>query len=312
MSDPQHLTISPTVRQVIPKDQRPELIMLNKPHLLDKSKIAYESDLNVIAGLFGLSIEQFPWERLRYQHIEAILNKLDQSPRTTERKLTTLRNVARESRKLGYMTLEEWTSIEEIKGPSGDRPLAGRVLNIAEIDKLLKVCVRDGSPLAIRDGCIIALMYLAGLRRFEISNMLFEDLGEDEILVRGKGDNHETVPILDGAKDWLKAYLNVRGLAPGSLFYRNVPKTSDLTPEAIYGKVVERMVYKRAAQAGVTNVHTHDFRRSLCTHLLEMGIDIFTTAKISRHKNLDVLRRYDRRSDEEKRKALRKVHVFTP
>ncbi len=300
-----------TVRNT-PIDRRPELVMLNKPHLLQNSKLAYESDLRVIADLFGLSVEQFPWERLKYQHIEAILNKLSQSPRTTERKLTTLRNVAREARKLGYMTLEEWTSIEEIKGPSGDRPLAGRVLAIAEIDKLLKVCVKDGSALAIRDGCIIALMYLCGLRRVEITNLLLKDLGEDEILVRGKVDNHETVPILDGAKDWLKAYLSVRGLETGPLFYRNRPRTSDLIPESIYPKVVERMVYKRAAQAGVKDVHTHDFRRSLCTHLLELSIDIFTVAKISRHKNLDVLRRYDRRSDEEKRKALRKIHVGSP
>jgi integrase len=268
--------------------------------------------MNVIAGLFGLTVDAFPWELLRYQHIEAILNKLDQSPRTIERKLSTLRNIARESRKLGYMTLEEFASIEDIKAPGGDRPLAGRVLNIAEIDKLLKVCVKDGSPLAIRDGCIIALMYLCGLRRFEIAGIQLQDLGEDELLVRGKGDNQETVPILDGAKDWLKAYLRVRGLEPGPLFYRNRPRTSDLIPESIYPKVVERMVYKRAAQAGVKDVHTHDFRRSLCTHLLELSIDIFTVAKISRHKNLDVLRRYDRRTDEEKRKALRKIHVVSP
>ncbi len=77
-----------------------------------------------------------------------------------------------------------------------------------------------------------------------------------------------------------------------------------MTPKAVY-----KMVAKRSSQAGITNLSPHDFRRTFVSDLLAAGEDISIVSKMAGHANVQTTARYDRRPEEAKRKAARKLHL---
>ena len=77
-----------------------------------------------------------------------------------------------------------------------------------------------------------------------------------------------------------------------------------LTTQAVYD-----VVRKRARQAGLSEgVSPHDFRRTLLTHLLERGRDVFTVQAIAGHADPSTTQRYDRRGEAHIREASGEVH----
>ena len=66
---------------------------------------------------------------------------------------------------------------------------------------------RDG--VALRDNAILELLYAAGVRVSELTDLRVEDLSLDEqrVLVRGKGDKERVVPIGTSAVHALAAYV---------------------------------------------------------------------------------------------------------
>ena len=52
----------------------------------------------------------------------------------------------------------------------------------------------------------------------------------------------------------------------------------------------------------------HDFRRTLLTHLLQRGRDVFTVQAIAGHADPSTTKRYDRRGEEHVREAAQELH----
>ena len=77
-----------------------------------------------------------------------------------------------------------------------------------------------------------------------------------------------------------------------------------MTPQAIYN-----MLAKRAQEAGIKNFSPHDIRRTFIAHLLDAGADIGTVSKMAGHANIQTTARYDRRSEDAKRKTADLLHV---
>ena len=68
------------------------------------------------------------------------------------------------------------------------------------------------------------------------------------------------------------------------------------------------VVRKRARAAGLeAAVSPHDFRRTLLTHLLQRGRDVFTVQAIAGRADPSTTQRYDRRGDEHVREAAHEV-----
>ena len=65
----------------------------------------------------------------------------------------------------------------------------------------------------------------------------------------------------------------------------------------------------RAELAGVQHIAPHDFRRSCVSDLLEAGADLLAVSDLAGHVHTDTTRRYDRRGDAAKRKAVDRIFV---
>lgn len=198
---------------------------------------------------------------------------------------------------------------------AGEPLPAGRAITPGELTALMSACVNDPSPKGARDGAILALLYVCGLRRGELVSLDLADydLAQGEIRIQaGKGRKGRTIPLVDeGGLSALEAWLAVRGPDPGPLFIP-IRRGGHLQPGRLSRQGVYKLVLERAGQAGVNHLTPHDFRRTFIGDLLDAGADIATVARLAGHANIETTRRYDRRPEAAKRKAVAQLHVPYP
>src|SRR5262249_29687894 len=97
----------------------------------------------------------------------------------------------------------------ELLIPRVPRRLPGRVLTIAEVDRVLSQ--RDlGSRQGVRDRAILEVLYSTGVRRMELARIELADVipQENTLFVRaGKGGRGRVVPLGRRAAVWVERYL---------------------------------------------------------------------------------------------------------
>lgn len=127
--------------------------------------------------------------------------------------------------------------------------------------------------------------------------------------MRGKRNKTRIVPIEDsGARDALSDWLYLRGDQPGPLFLR-IRKGHRILPEGLTDQGIYTILNKRGAQAGTAPFTPHDLRRTFAGDLLDAGADIATVQKLMGHASANTTSGYDRRGEQAKRSAVKKLHV---
>ena len=264
------------------------------------------------AEVNNYSIFIFPWWELDYQHTQAIRSKLidsEYTPSSINRLLSALRGVLKECWRLGFMDVEAYNRAADLENVKDVKLPAGRYIPKTDIQKMLSVCYADTNrALGVRDAALIALLYLVGPRREEISKLTLQDYDPNEgtLLLKGKGRKERQVYVVGDCREKLDDWLNIRGVEDGRLFY-HVEKNSNLNHEGITGNAIWGVVAKRAAQSGLGKTTPHDFRRSAVSNLLDAGVDPITVAAITGHASIEMVKRYDRRKEQPKIDALKKM-----
>jgi integrase len=296
--------------------------------------------MNVIAVLLGDSATRDAdgrdvtylgcnWAALRYAHTAALRARLVEryEPATANVKLAALRGVLAEAWRLGLMTAEDYHRATDLKSVTAAPLLRGRALDGEEIATLLAACAQDETAFGVRDAAIIAVMYSTTLRRSEVAALQLRDYNVRERslkVVKGKGRKDRLVYLADGAFEALEAWLELRGRTSGPLFCRikergrkgkdgQVQKEyvvkieHGLSDQAIYN-----LLAKRRELAAVEHFTPHDIRRTSISDLLDAEVDVVTVANISGHASTDMVKRYDRRGEKAKRKAVQRLRVPYP
>jgi len=220
------------------------------------------------------------------------------------------------------MSADDYQRLMLVKMVSGVRLPTGRMMSQGEIKALVDACLNDTlkvkkganklpeqSPAAYRDLAIFGLMYIGGLRRSEVADLNVEDIDLElkEARVIGKGNKERMLFLDDGTVTAVERWLDLRGDHDGSLFYRVLKngkiQTGRLSDQAIYN-----VVKKRQAEAGISEISPHDFRKTFISTILEETGDLRMAQALAGHSDPKTTANYDRREIKEMRKAAGSLH----
>ena len=162
-----------------------------------------------------------------------------------------------------------------------------KYLSAEEIERLLSSC-DQGTGVGRRDHAILLLMARLGLRAGEVVSMELDDIDwrAGKIAVRGKGQQHDRLPLLQDVGEALTTYLR-RGrprVPTRRLFIRvRAPLRGFAGPVAI-SCIVRRAIQRADLRMLGKGVAAHLLRHSLATGLLREGASMAEIGELLRHR----------------------------
>jgi site-specific recombinase XerD len=165
--------------------------------------------------------------------------------------------------------------------------LAGlpRGLEPGQVRRLLASCDRR-STVGQRDFAILTLLVRLGLRRGEVARLELGDVDwrAGEIVIRGKGDRQERLPLPSDVGEAVAGYLRRgrSGSAEGRcLFVRVKAPHRALTPGGVTNVVVAS-----GRRAGLGQIAAHRLRHTAATEMLRAGATLPEIGQVLRHRSL--------------------------
>lgn len=268
---------------------------------------AYRSDLS--GFIFWLPPNTARVERVHVTRYLTVLKSGGAASATISRTLATLRG---------------WFAWRKISGSIESDPSDGLqnpqrvrrlpiILTPQEVAAMIKVAPNS------KERAMIELLYGAGLRVSELSNLELKDLNLAHGYVRcfGKGSKERLVPIGRSAIGAVKTYLEERNAAkpikelstaPGAKRSRMIQRSEPLFPDRLGAKcnrlIVWQVVKRLAARAGIRKqMSPHTLRHSFATHLLEGGADLRAVQELLGHSSIVTTQLYTHISRQHLKKA---------
>jgi site-specific recombinase XerD len=162
-----------------------------------------------------------------------------------------------------------------------DRTLP-RGLEPAAVKKLLASCDRR-RLVGRRDFAILLLLSRLGLRGGEVAGLRLDDIDwrRGELLVRGKGGRHDTLPLPVDVGEAVVSYLRRRpACGCRELFLRiNAPR------QGLNRSTIGWVVRSACDRAGLDRVGAHRLRHSAATGMLRKGASLREIGQVLRHRD---------------------------
>jgi integrase/recombinase XerD len=253
--------------------------------LADQTIASYSSDLN----FFLEFLKKHQIQDIRKTDTAVILKYLielrqsGRNARTRGRHLVTIRGF--------FDYLYRSDIIEHNIAKMVDLPKSGLklpdVLDVVDIDKLLAAPNRD-TPKGMRDAAMLEVIYAAGLRVSELTQLLVSAVNLEVGFVRviGKGSKERIVPIGREAEVCMRKYMAadrpvlLKGLTSRFLFVARAGKP--MTRQGFW-----KIIRKYAVKAGLhQNITPHSMRHSFASHLLEGGADLRSVQMMLGHVDI--------------------------
>jgi len=203
---------------------------------------------------------------------------------------TTVSNVASALRSfLRFLFLEGRTATDlstaALTSQSRHGASLPRYLSPAEVERLLDTC-DCRTPAGRRDRAILLLLVRLGLRAGEVAALELGDIRwrSGEIVVRGKGDVVDRLPLLSEVGEALSAYLakdRRAGTATRRVFLRLCPPVRDVAGRSAISSVVRKRIAKAGLRPQVRGAHL--LRHTLGTRMIRAGASMAEIAEVLRH-----------------------------
>ncbi len=165
---------------------------------------------------------------------------------------------------------------------------------------------------ALRDHAAISAMLYAGLRIEEASGLTLEDLrfddgGDDEVLVRGKGGKERRVPMHPKLKASLKRLISAFGRedsAEDAPLFRN-DRGGRITESSVRRRLYRYVKESRLRKEDLT---PHDLRRTFATwYLTENPEGLRDLAELLGHSDLTQVMKYALSDEKRARAGVRRI-----
>lgn len=255
----------------------------------------------------GLTEDQ-PFHKLNYPEIEYIKRYLienNKSPRTINHAINALKGVIKTGFLMGETNEKKWLQVQAVTPLKTNASTRGVALTGDSVKELLRCSALDKRKIGIRDTAILAIFLATGLRRFELSNLTFENYDAKLKSLQvdfGKGKKSRRQYLPTWSIPYLNKWLALRGDSSGYLFNpfysRHTQPQNQISTAAIY-----QIVTSRTKVALLKSSAPHDLRRSFITQLLVQNIDLSTASKLAGHASLATTQIYDKRGEDVTRAA---------
>lgn len=159
-----------------------------------------------------------------------------------------------------------------------------RGLEPQQVAKMLAACDR-GTPAGRRDYAMLMLLARLGLRGCEVAMLQLDDLDwrRGELVIRGKGDRKERLPLPVDVGEAVSAYL-LQGrprVQSRRLFVSVRAPFGDLSSVGVRG-----VVGYACDRAGIARFAAHRLRHTVATELLRAGASLPDVGQVLRHRSL--------------------------
>ncbi|MCX6245405.1 MAG: tyrosine recombinase XerC [Bacteroidetes bacterium] len=278
---------------------------------------AYRNDLDqfytYLMSRYSVSdIKEVTHPMIRSWLVELMEEKI--SPRSVNRKLTTLKSYYRFLLKEGIVTVNPMRKIISPKTPK-------RLPSFVEKEKmdLLFESVDFGEGFhALRDRLIIEMLYATGMRLSELLNLKETDVDfhHSSLKVLGKRNKERLIPFSGKMAMLMKVYLEEKRSfdgTPGSNAPRPSPTDASFfitdTGKKIYPRFVYRVVTKYLAQVTtLKKISPHVLRHTFATHLLNNGAELNAVKELLGHANLSATQVYTHNTIEKLKNIYKQAH----
>lgn len=315
MSNSEIIVVENTLGFAVEPDRNPAVVYLSSLPSKKSQRTMLASLKSLVQMMKGQDVYTFAWWNLDYQYTQSLRSRLissEYTPASVNRMLAALRGVLKECWRLGLMDVETYNRAADLQNVKDMKLPAGRYIPKTEMQRMLDACYADKNRwLGVRDVAILSLLYLVGPRRAEVAGIKLGDYdpGSDgSLLLHGKNRKERTVYVVGDCRQKINAWLDIRGDANWDepLFY-HIEKNGTITRKGISGNAIYEIVADRSRAAGLGKTTPHDFRRSAVSNLLGAGVDPITVAAITGHASVEMVKRYDRRKEQPKIDALKKL-----
>lgn len=239
--------------------------------------------------------------------------------------------MAQASRARKHSAVRQFLRFLEIEGIIAANPAQGvpqprkartlpRTLAVAEVDKLLAAAQhrartpgleRDEQLRALRNHCLLELLYATGMRVSELVSLPMSVLqGDDRMLtITGKGGRERLVPLNPAARDAIQAYLEAASRPPGSTkskwLFASHGEQGHLTRQRL-GQELKDI----AADAGLdpARVSPHVLRHAFASHLLDRGADLRSVQQLLGHADISTTQIYTHVLEERLKRLVNEHH----
>lgn len=211
--------------------------------------------------------------------VDDVLEWMGQQPssKTRSNKRTSASAVFEYARMRGLIAVNPVSAVRW-KSPRASRPI-GRALTKDQAWRLINVARRTGTDsrfTGVNRARIYMFLWGTALRREEAQRQLWNDVEWDTGMMRvtkGKVDRGDRIPL----PDWLLADM------------RTWPRDS---PKIFKRFAAYKSISKDMTAAGIEGRgRFHRFRSGAATYLFKCGCDLPTVAKLTRHEDLNTLRK---------------------
>jgi integrase/recombinase XerD len=163
-----------------------------------------------------------------------------------------------------------------------DRSLP-RAVEPEVVARLLASCDRRRT-VGRRDYAILLLLIRLGLRVGEVAAIELDDVDwrRGEIVIRGKGNRQDRLPLPVDVGEALVAYLRRRGPDECRALFLKVHAPAG----ALVGNTVCGVVADACVRAGMPRVGAHRLRHSAATAMLRRGASLAEIAQVLRHREI--------------------------
>ena len=243
---------------------------------------SYREDIDSFAEYFREKNTLFcaVTEHSIFLYLMFLRNKGLQS-RSLARHMATLRGFYSFLQEYGHCQNNPAGILENPKIPK----LLPKVLSTREVESILAQ-PHTSNKLGVRDKAMLELLYAAGLRVSEVSELKVLNFDRQSGIVRvwGKGGKERIVPLHFTCMEWLETYLQSwrQAFRPKKDFMFLNRSGKGLTRQGIW-----KIIRKYAINAGINKpVSPHTLRHSFATHLLEGGADLRTVQILLGHSDI--------------------------